>query len=300
MKYRLLFVFIPAFLTGCVTNAELPANGQPITVIEYADALIQATTASALDKMIDTMERTENASFRAMKGAWCPRHAVVDNQNAVRNQFKGECMARGGHYDGVQLCHMPGRVEEVLFVAKVGSTAACSSGGRNVHVEIVEPTADRYDPTYVSALRPFGYETSAERGRRLRAEKQRAEAYREQQEAEFKAREARRLKQNEERREAIMAAGIGTRICRTGEIDYILQPNSWLSDAKRKPGILMAQLDGKSEDASRLRFRILEFMIPTLEEHEVQFSHSFRMDQFRLEPGAVYWDLVTSWTVCDY
>lgn len=265
-------LLLAALLSGCAAStAPLPEQTATRSAVDYADALVTATTAQNLDRFITTTKSGETEGYRWYSGWWCPRHESVTGQSQVFILFRSLCSKRNGEYDG-EFCRSKEQPDDVIFAAKVYQSNECSAG-QTVSLNIVEPTDSLRHPAYMEALEKRGFETVAEQAAR-----------REQLERQRKIRE-------------VTSAAEGTRICQTGPIDYAAEGNApaTVSD----DGTLIAQLDGVSDSRDRIRFRILSFELPESTTRTEQNSAVYRMREFNIEPGAVYWDKAENWEVCE-
>ena len=261
-------------------------------VVEYTDKLVGATTARNLDRLIDTTRDGETADYSWYTGWWCPRHEHVGNADDVANQFALLCRSKGGRYDGVQLCRDIGNPNNVLFVARVTATPECSNGP-TATIQVYEPIKGMEGRDYVAKLYELGYQSTEDQERKA-LERERAR----------EAQESARLQREEQLRietaanvAKLLESSEGTRICKNGVIDYVLEPG--IRREKRKDGVLIGQLEGLSTDQSRLKFRVVGHFIPNQEDYETQYSHSYKMGEYIVQPGIVYWDVVDHWKVCD-
>ncbi len=263
-------ILFAALLSGCAAStAPLPEQTATRSAVDYADALVDATTAQNLDRFINTTKSGETDAYRWYSGWWCPRHETINNQSQVFILFRGLCGERGGQYDG-QFCRSSDHPDTVLFAAKVYRSSECSSG-ETVALNIIEPTGDAEHPAYVAALRERGFETVEERAVR-RAENERKRRVRE-----------------------LVSAAEGTRICKSGSIDSSSRDNAKAPE----DGTLIAQLDGVSDNKDRIRFRILGFELSETSTQPERDPTGYRMGEFNIESGEVYWDKAEYWVVCE-
>ncbi len=286
--------------SGCVVSGPLPDYESGGTVVEYAESLIASTTARNLDRFINTVKDGESDGFRSLRGWWCPRHDDVGDAYAVERQLDGFCRSRGGRYFPNGFCRDQQDLDRVLFIAKASPTTECSSGP-TVTLQIIEPTETPQSLAYVEELRAFGYETASERNERLKIEADQEAA----RAAEWAAgaEERRRLEEDERlasqaHKEAFLASSMGTRICSYGTFDYVFMVGGTPMSGQ-DPGYLVAQLDGFSEDKSRLRFRVLGFNIPSHRGRGAPFARDPQFRGFVATPGIVYWDRTESWSNCE-
>jgi len=286
-------VALVVLTTGCVTSDPLPPPETTESVVGYTDALVDSTTAKNLDQFIDPMYRGEESGYRWIRGDWCPRHVTVQTAADVRGEFQALCIARGGHMKRRWLCEDVEDPDLVFFAAKIDSPGRCRSGATRVALDVVEPTRTLDDTDYIAMLRRFGFETVAEIESR-EAQEAAHRRHTEETYARYREEEKRRA---QAAKAAVLNSGVGTRICRAGLIDYVLP--SAIGSQRRAPGRLIAQLDGFSEDKERLRFRVLGYEVPSLEQHEALYGQGHRMGDFLAYPGTVYWDRTDNWAICD-
>lgn len=287
MQRMLILIALGIVCTGCVATGPLPDYGSTDSAVAYMDMLIDATTPSNLDQFIDTTDDGEGDSYRWYTGWWCPSHESVDSLYAVKGQFVSYCESRGGSYDAAYFCREDQNPDNVLFFAKFWRSSECSMG-ETVAMKLLEPTAGFDNQGYVEQLKEYGYMTTAE----LAA----AEAERAHQ-AQLAKEEAQRKQERDlAAAEVVAASNPGTRICKEGVVDYVRE--GFTREAKSAPGLIVAQLDGLSDDRRQLRFRVLGHEIPTQHDNELTRSDSYRMGDFSIVPGTVYWDAVHGWAVC--
>ena len=288
MKNSIHIAAVGLLISACAASGPIPDANSTSSAVEYMDALVDATTPKNLDRFIETMEDGRANGYRWYKGWWCPRHETVAGVAAIRREVSAFCEAKGGQLLSNGMCRDETDHDRVHFVAHIWKTQECSVA-ETVSVDVIEPTGASDHSGYVKALRRFGYVTADE----IRAA------------AEERRRESEELiQQFEQQRELdaqaaieVLASETGTRICKAGVIDYVHEPG--VRQEKRKSGTLVAQLDGKSEQGTRIRFRVLGYQVPELRNSEETYSHSFRMSEFAINPGIVYWDEADGWRLCE-
>ena len=277
-------------LLGCGVSGVLPDVNNP-SAVAYIDELVVRTTARNLDKLFDTTSDGVTDGYRWYKGWWCPRHEAVGSAIDVKREVSAHCAANGGAYDMNSFCRDRGDADKVLFVARISPTGECSSG-TTVTVEVAESLHGDMNPSYVSMLRSFGYETRVDISARVADQAQRQEAL------EFAAMEDR--DGQEANREAaaakILSSPQGSRVCKQGQIIYSVR--SGPGGQRHQNGRLVAQLDALSDDRSQLRFRVIGVDIPRQSAAEKEFGGGYRMGEYALSPGSVYWDTLAGWEVC--
>lgn len=285
---------------GCSVSGPLPDYDTGGTAVDYAEGLIAKTTARNLDRFIDMVDDGESDGYRWLKGYWCPRHDDVGDVTAVKREFNAFCASQGGEYEPEGFCRDRLFADNILFVAKASASAQCN-GGPTVTLHVIEPTAVPQSLAYVEQLRTFGYETVGERTERLKiaAEIEAARA------AEWAAgaEDRRRLEEEERlarqaRRDVFLASSMGTRICSYGTFNYVITTGT-ISAPGQAPGYLVAQLDGFSDDKTRLRFRVLGVDISSRRGRVAPFASDPQFGEFVATPGIVYWDRTESWSACE-
>lgn len=144
------------------------------------------------------------------------------------------------------------------------------------------------------------------------------EAYEVKRKQEEYESEQRRLKKEEERRNAEEAErqkrdwakmsisrneNIGRKICKDGFLEYswytgyVVLGQPQYRDAREK-GQLQGYLEGFSQDGYRVKFRVLGWATET---ERLRFSpaQAPRLGEFSAQQGAIYWDDVKEWFLCN-
>ena len=293
MKQRILLIGVGVLMAACAASGPLPEQSLSGSVVDYSNQLVSRTTARTMDRLIDTVHDGEAPGYRWLKGWWCPRHPAVGSAADVAREFERLCTARGGVQDTKGFCRQKEDSDEILFVAKVSSSRQCS-GGPTATLNIVEPTVGRQDELYLARLRTYGYKTAVEEATSEAHIAAQREARAEQLRLRTRQEEAKRKVRHQE----LLQSLLGTRICQDGEFDYVITTGT-ISAAGSAPGTLIGQLDGFSEEKTRLRFRVLGSDIPSRHGRVAPFVGDPRMGEFVATPGAVYWDRTKFWTVCE-
>lgn len=95
---------------------------------------------------------------------------------------------------------------------------------------------------------------------------------------------------------------VGKRICKNGMLTYqhylgYIVMGKPQTRRMSEPGQIVAQLDDISSDQYRIKFRVLNFATPSNKLQGNSADSPF-MGDFKVTPGAVYWDDVYGWFMC--
>src|SRR5690554_5429580 len=190
---------------------------------------------------------------------------------------------------------------------------ATTAGGVDYHSEKIDPFRNLSKLTIIDKpVKTSSLNALAE----LKHKEQ--EAYEVKRKQEEYEREQRRLKREEERRKAEEAErqkrdwakmsisrneNIGRKICKDGFLEYswytryVVLGQPQYRDAREK-GQLQGYLEGFSQDGYRVKFRVSGWATDT---GRLRFNHAQapRLGEFSAQQGAIYWDDVKEWFLCN-
>jgi hypothetical protein len=174
---------------------------------------------------------------------------------------------------------------------------------RNHNRHLIIAHREFFDPL-LAEQRAFAEEKAAAEVARNREIKAQAEEIMKREEEVRKRKEASRKSQREYLKDHLaIPENLGRKICKDGTLRYknYLGFNALVNPAieqRSDPGQVVAQLDDLSPDRYRIKFRVLNWATITGKLSGRPPDYPF-MGDFKVEPGAVYWDDVVDWRLCD-
>lgn len=292
MIVRALVLICVALLGSCAASGPLPVPSANISIIDFSTELARLTSAKNPGRANYSFEGDTTDDYRWANIGWCPYHEDVTGLYGLSKQISSQCAEMGGTYDGRRFCRDSADVDEVLFMALQARGVNCPRGSR-LSLRLLEPVDSVQSAAFIERIRAHGYKSQLE----ITAANKWHIDRRKQAIAELANEEA---AQTERRSIAMAAVGdseLGTRICRDGQFEFVISTGA-ISATRNAAGVLVAQIDGFSDDRSRLRFNVLGFDIPSRTRFTAPLASDPRMGDFFATPGTVYWDKAIHWYVC--